>query len=293
MSLLLGPMAPKVFFRDHFQKTLVYIPANHANRFADIFGLSDFHHILNYGHLTYPRVRVTDNKNTIHKYDIIEDVDRYFNNKNDDIDRDKLMLAIAKGGTVVIDKIYELIPALDTFIDGLSRETGIRFSANGYFTPSETLGVNPHFDRHDVFAVQIHGSKVWYYREDHHILSQPMRKQAVPTFDDAWNEVTLHPGDVLYVPRGLWHCTRTDNVNSLHIAVGCYPLTVSDWLTRITREVPEVAELMESYVHQGTVGTEEPWQQQISKLTIILNELVKKRAYCDMPRPPRTLLELD
>lgn len=291
--MLLGTIEPKTFFKENFGRNLVHIPAAGKNRFSDLFSMKDFNNLLNYSHLTYPRVRVTDNKNTVHKYDLIEDVDRYFNNKNDDIDREKLLYAVARGGTIIIDKIYELNPLLDMFIDSLRKETNIRFGANGYFTPSGSMGVNPHFDRHDVFAIQLSGSKKWYYRDDHRVLSQPMRKQAVPVFGEGWNEVVLQPGDVLYVPRGLWHCTRTDDENSLHIAVGCYPLTLADWLGRVTAQVPEIAELMEGYVQQWDGGTGDALRHQVASLAEMLAEMATKQQGYDAPISSRTLVELD
>jgi hypothetical protein len=79
-------------------------------------------------------------------------------------------------------------------------------SVNGYYTARRTQGVNVHFDRHDVFAIQIHGSKRWFYREDSHVLSRAMRHQSVPPVDEkftGWQSVLLKQGDVFYCRRDL------------------------------------------------------------------------------------------
>jgi ribosomal protein L16 Arg81 hydroxylase len=128
-------------------------------------------------------------------------------------------------------------------------------SANGYYSSRRQLGVNPHFDQHDVFALQVHGSKRWYFRHDLHTLSQPMRRQRTPSIDadrTGWSSVLLNEGDAFYCPRGVWHFTETDEQNSAHVAVGLYPMTLGDWLAE-QEGTHAVTELLEQAV-QGPSG---------------------------------------
>lgn len=251
LQFLLGDVPTSRFFSDFYGKRPLH-SAGLTDRFSDVFALADLNAILNFSSLLYPRVRVTDHRNTIHKYDLIDDKDRYSNNLNNELNRKKVLLAIARGGTLVHDRIHECHPPLETFVDKLSEEVRTRISVNGYYTARRTQGVNVHFDRHDVFAIQIHGSKRWYYREDTHVLSRAMRHQSVPAVDDkfsGWQSVLLKQGDVFYCPRGIWHFTQTEEDHSAHLAVGWYPLTLGDWLKKLDAH-PEIGELMEAYVQQ-------------------------------------------
>lgn len=248
-SFLLGKINTENFFNDFYSKKTVLIKGQ-PDKFDHIFSLDSFNKILNYNSLNYPETRVTDHHNTIHKYNLIDDKDRYSNNLNNAINQEKLMLAIARGGTLVFDKIHHHSKTLEDFVDGLSVEINTKISVNAYYTARNQLGVNPHFDRHDVFAIQIHGSKRWYYKEDKHILSKPMRHQKTPAVDNkysGWNSVLLEKGDVFYCPRGVWHFTRTEDKNSAHLALGIYPMTLKDWLVQLERN-EEVAEILEQYV---------------------------------------------
>jgi ribosomal protein L16 Arg81 hydroxylase len=247
--------------------------------------LSDLNAILNYSSLLYPRVRVTDHRNTIHKYDLIDDKDRYSNNLNNELNRKKILFAIARGGTLVYDRIQECHQPLATFVDELSEEIHTRVSINGYYTARRTRGVNVHFDRHDVFAIQIHGSKLWFYREDSHVLSRAMRHQSVPAVDEnftGWQSVLLKQGDVFYCPRGIWHFTQTEENHSAHLALGWYPLTLGDWIRKLESH-PEIGELLEEYVQQP--GMKAASMQNADVLQNLFDAL---RTEANRPFPPLT-----
>ena len=184
--------------------------------------------------------------------------------------------------------------AARVIVDKLSEEIQTHVSVNGYYTARRTQGVNVHFDRHDVFAIQIHGSKRWFYREDSHVLSRAMRHQSVPPVDEnftGWQSVLLKQGDVFYCPRGIWHFTQTEENHSAHLALGWYPLTLGDWIKKLESH-PEIGELLEKYVQQP--GTKATSMQHAAALDNLIDAL---RAEASRPFPrlarPRPYLELE
>lgn len=293
LQFLLGDFSTEKFFSDIYDKSPLHITGS-PDRFSHLFALSDLNDILNFSSLLYPRVRVTDHRNTIHKYNLIDDKDRYSNNLNNELDRKKVLLAISRGGTLVYDNIQECHMPLEAFVDQLSEETHTRVSVNGYYTAQYTQGVNVHFDRHDVFAIQIHGSKRWFYREDSHVLSCSMRNQTVPPVDanfTGWKSVLLKQGDVFYCPRGLWHFTQTEEKHSAHLALGWYPLTLGDWIRKLESH-PKIGELLERYVQQP--GTNSTSMHNTAALDNLIEAL---RMEASRPFPgltrPRPYLELE
>ena len=148
-EFLLDKINQETFFNDFYSKKQIIIKGQ-PDKFDHIFSLDNLNQILNYNSLTYPETRVTDHHNTIHKYNLIDDKDRYANNLNNEINKEKLMFAIARGGTLVFDKIHHHSKTLEDFVDKLSAEIKTKISVNGYYTARNQLGVNPHFDRHDV-----------------------------------------------------------------------------------------------------------------------------------------------
>lgn len=250
-KFLFESVSKQEFVEKYFDQKPLIVKGS-SDKFKKIFTIDDLNTILNSNELLYPKVRVTDHLNTIHKYDLIYDQDRYTNNINNLLDKKKILLAIARGGTLVFDKIQEHNKNLELFIDTLSSEMCTKINVNAYYTARNKMGVNPHFDRHDVVAIQIHGSKRWYYKKEHHVLSKSMRHQKVPVIDKdmtGWKSVLLEEGDVFYCPRGLWHFTKTEAQHSSHLAIGLYPMSLKAWLENLKDDV-QFTELLELYVRE-------------------------------------------
>lgn len=93
--------------------------------------------------------------------------------------------------------------------------------ANMYLTPHGAQGFDAHFDTHEVFVLQLEGSKQW------RLYGAP---RELPLVDERFNiprdqlgparEVELQAGDLLYIPRGFVHEAFTAECASLHLTVG-------------------------------------------------------------------------
>lgn len=291
-DFLLGALPRAQFWGQVYQRQACLLPGN-PDKFAALLTLDGLNQLLNFMPLNYPQVRVTDHHNTIHKYDLITDQDRYANNLNNEINPRKLMAAIARGGTMVIDRLHAHVPALESLLDAIKQDLNVHCAANGYYSSRRQLGVNPHFDRHDVFALQIHGSKRWYFKRDAHILSQPMRRQAVPPIDaqfTGWDSVLVRQGDVFYCPRGMWHFTQTEDETSAHIALGLYPLTLADWLAEQNTRQP-LADLLETYVQDLSGQDPHRLASTLQQLAVLLQAQASTPAQANLTLRPHLLLD--
>lgn len=106
---------------------------------------------------------------------------------------------------------------------------------NLYLTPPSAQAVAPHADDRDVLVWQAAGSKCWSvygspipfpYPEE-----QVGKSDSYPvpekTLETPLLEVTLHEGDVLYMPRGYVHEAKTSKEEaSLHLTIA---LATHDW----------------------------------------------------------------
>jgi ribosomal protein L16 Arg81 hydroxylase len=93
-------------------------------------------------------------------------------------------------------------------------------------TPARSQGAKYHYDTHDVFVLQITGSKHWTMYGtplelplNNQDFDSKIHERGVPVMD-----FELEPGDVAYIPRGVVHEARSSETLSLHITVGilCY-----------------------------------------------------------------------
>ena len=102
--------------------------------------------------------------------------------------------------------------------------------ANLYLTPARAQGFLPHADTHDVFVLQLHGTKEWHVSSPRVELPLARRQSERLTLSDP-KTYRLAPGDVLYLPRGFPHEALTGDSSSLHLTVGVYAFRWHDLLS--------------------------------------------------------------
>ena len=104
--------------------------------------------------------------------------------------------------------------------------------ANAYYTPRAAQGLPVHHDTHDVFVLQVSGEKRWLVYEP--VLELPLKDQRYsPELGDPGTPVldlTLQPGETLYLPRGWLHEALTSRSDSLHLTIGLNTYTRRDAL---------------------------------------------------------------
>ncbi|MEV7925409.1 cupin domain-containing protein [Kitasatospora sp. NPDC088779] len=148
---------------------------------------------------------------------------------------------LAEGASLVVDAIDEIHPPIRAAADDLERFIGTPVQTNAYASWTEREGFGRHWDDHDVVVVQQYGAKRWR-------LWEPTRP--VPTYRDVDTpeepegepvaDLVLHPGDVLYLPRGWWHSVTADQgTESLHLTFGLVAQTGATLLEWLADELHE------------------------------------------------------
>ena len=145
---------------------------------------------------------------------------------------EQIMRLYADGATLVLQGLHRLWPPLIEFAGRLGAELGRPLQMNAYLTPPSSQGFSTHYDTHDVFVLQVEGSKRWCVHPP--VLADPLEKQAwggradevaATAQGEPALDVVLHPGDALYLPRGWLHSARAQGDRSLHLTVGIRGLT--------------------------------------------------------------------
>eukprot|EP00397_Hematodinium_sp_SG-2012_P018065 GEMP01018490.1.p1 GENE.GEMP01018490.1~~GEMP01018490.1.p1 ORF type:complete len:396 (+),score=60.78 GEMP01018490.1:179-1189(+) len=137
-------------------------------------------------------------------------------------DRQDPFLAYLDGGSVVAnqaDRGSEILFELCKEI----RETFYHVFAVGYLTPANSQTVPVHNDDQDVFIFQVWGEKHWTLHEAPQMLifTEEMLGKSKPIKESLIEKasMTLMPGDVLYLPRGMPHEARTTSTSSFHVTI--------------------------------------------------------------------------
>lgn len=121
--------------------------------------------------------------------------------------------------------LHERWPPLQALCRSLASETSAAIQVNAYLTPPGAQGLGVHYDRHDVFVLQIAGAKHWHVYGAPTRLPLPEWPPRPSDPGEPLHDLTLHAGDLLYLPRGFVHDAGTEESSSLHLTVGVRPIT--------------------------------------------------------------------
>ncbi|HEX2240916.1 MAG TPA: cupin domain-containing protein [Actinomycetota bacterium] len=128
----------------------------------------------------------------------------------------------SEGATIVLESLHKYWRPLTDFCRELELALGQRLQVNAYITPPGSQGFAAHRDDHDVFVLQVSGTKHWivYDRDD----------AAAVVIDEV-----LEPGSSLYIPKGFPHEARTAAEASAHLTVGILTNEAVEVLRALTR----------------------------------------------------------
>lgn len=138
------------------------------------------------------------------------------------------------GHTLLLRYAERSHPRLKELADDFSRSFHTPVDIQLYCTPENNNAFGWHYDIEEVFVIQTKGSKHYTIRPNS-IHPNPTMKY-IPKDMGFEKEktnvelnVTLEPGDWLYIPSGWWHVARTRQ-ESMHISIGLMPSSALDIL---------------------------------------------------------------
>ncbi len=225
LDSLLAPIDAETFFRDYFGKKHLHVKGT-PERTAAIMTLGGLNALMSMTSVWSPQtLKLFVDRNPV---PVPEYCAKALALGGEALrpDPDKVQDWIGKGASVILNDIDALSPGVRQFANELQEATGGRSQANLYFSMSQHQAFGPHCDVHEVFAVHCNGEKVWNIYENRE--DTPINHPSFQ-FGDAERErragkvaeeVRMQPGDLLYIPRGLYHDALASQNGALHIAFG-------------------------------------------------------------------------
>ncbi|MEX0758526.1 MAG: cupin domain-containing protein [Tistlia sp.] len=149
----------------------------------------------------------------------------------------------------MLNYIDTLVPGIRSTAAAVASATGAPVSVSLFASWQKVQGYNVHFDTQNVFALQVVGRKTWRIYANREV--NPAR---IPGFDSAsvppdeaekrkgplLLEVTLEPGDLLYVPPGFYHQALAESDASVHVGYGACHFVIQDFLNLLVRDLPKI-----------------------------------------------------
>lgn len=145
---------------------------------------------------------------------------------------------LKQGASLVANDIDTLTPELSAIAGALEAALSGKAQTNLYCSWREHRAFNSHFDTHDVYAIHTLGEKVWHIYEGR--LDNPIAHPGFKNFGHEYHEqhkgrvvaeITMQPGDLLYIPRGQYHDALASSDGTIHVSFGVTAVIGLDVLT--------------------------------------------------------------
>ena len=228
---LLHPITPELFLGEYVGRKPLHIPASGGGAKAAILTWPDFNRLLGQGSLwTSAHLRLMRNY-------VAVPPDQYCHpvaTPQGEVLRpwpQKVEVFLSAGASLIANDVLSIHEPLMRIGETLSRTFAASIGANIYCSFRGVQAFGTHFDNHDVIVIQTGGTKVWNLyasRADNPIENFPdddaTRRWFEQTRGALMQQVTMQPGDVLYLPRGWYHDALATDGPSLHVTFAITPL---------------------------------------------------------------------
>jgi hypothetical protein len=224
LEWLINPVTSGEFFQKYWEKRPLVIRRNQSVYFGSLLSLEEVDRVLTTLDRRYPDVVLKNADARVSPSN--------YTSKNGSLDVAGIYQLFEQGSTITLAFLDTVVPSLTLFCRSLESEFSFPMQANVYLTPPGAQGARPHYDTHDVFVLQVTGSKKWT------IFGTPVELPlAAQEFDAEQHELgeptlefELSAGDVAYIPRGVAHEARSTDTISLHVTTGVLRYTWAELL---------------------------------------------------------------
>lgn len=245
---ILSPFSVEDFFKLYHEKDILHIKRDDEKYYTDILTTPEISEYLDRQDIFYPSLRIVKNGKEIPNAEYtLRSTPIGHHRKDGIINTEKAFALFNSGATFVIQAGQRYFNHLSHCCLQISKKFNAPVQANLYITPNKSQGFNPHWDTHDVFVLQISGSKTWHLygfekelpTKNHSFVSKDYNKQPIHT-------IQLMPGDFLYVPRGYVHDAVADDGISSHITIGILSFTWHRFFNELFQQLEEYKEFREA-----------------------------------------------
>ncbi|HEV2387248.1 MAG TPA: cupin domain-containing protein [Candidatus Acidoferrales bacterium] len=224
LEWLIAPIGKAQFFESYWEKQPLVIHRGDPAYYRFLLSLEEVDRALATLGRRYPDIILKNASRSVTADDYTLD--------GETLDVGAVCRLFEEGSTITLAYLDTVLPALTLFCRALENEFNCPSQTNIYLTPPAAQGAKPHYDTHDVFVLQIAGSKQWT------IYGTPLELPLPGQDFDA----EIHPrgaatlafelqaGDMAYVPRGVVHDARSTDAVSLHVTAGILRFTWLDLL---------------------------------------------------------------
>jgi len=209
---LIAPLGQQRFLDEYWERKPFVVRRARAGYFDSLLSMAAVDALVGTAVLREPDIRIAND----HQKRVFGEFSR-----DGVADRTALLREHAAGATLVFDQIDRQHAPLDRALARCEVDLQLPCRANAFLTPPGQQGFHLHYDTHDVVVLQVSGTKDWQICNAP--LQLPHEEQqydhALTALAEPIAALTLHPGDVLFLPRGFIHAASANDTTSLHLSI--------------------------------------------------------------------------
>jgi len=232
---LLAPFRTQSFYDGHWETDALRVAGRDTDYYASLFGMSDIDALLAFTAGGNARLVQWRDGRVISKAlpltgDGVPNMYMIYRSYHDE------------GYSLSVDRLDLRWKQVSALCKELESKLHYPVAANLYMTPPGAQAFPVHFDTHDVFVLQLAGSKRWRIYGTPVVLPLADTPSALSPGEagEPRDPIDLVAGDLLYLPRGLAHEAQTLGEASLHLTIGVHVFrwadVLSEALTMATRK---------------------------------------------------------
>ena len=237
---VIAPVTPEAFLDEYFEKKHLVICREDPLYFDGLLSVADIDRVLTQQMVSGDEMQMVRTGKGVSQDDYVT--------PSGLIDPVRVARIFDQGATIVLPALQKRVASLAAYCRSMETVFNVDLQTNIYFTPEGAQGFKTHYDSHDVFVLQVAGSKTWNIYESP--LELPLRSQAFQPDNFVAGKLidtfTLHAGDMCYVPRGVVHDARATDELSLHITTG---LLTPRWIELLVDAVNQLALVDPAFRH--------------------------------------------
>lgn len=250
------------FFELHWARSPLLLPPDAPGSFDDLASLDDLDRMVSSLGLTAANLRMVRAGKTLAPSEYTS-TGRSKRSADPLVSPASVYRRYEEGATIVLESLHRYWSPLTDFCRDLELSLGHRLQVNAYITPPSSHGFDVHRDDHDVFVLQVSGSKHWIVYDT----DEP---------DSVAIDEVLSKGSCLYIPRGFPHAAATTDAASAHLTVGVLTHDSID----IVREVVDLAKQQPAFKDRLDIrgvrdakGLKELVERELDELRVWIDKL--------------------
>lgn len=225
---LIYPISEDKFFADYYLKKYVHIKSEDKDKLRSIMSWSRLNEILNMNAFWTPaNLKLFLDTSLINPDEYCDWGGGIANSNSLRPNPTKVNHWLSRGASIVANDVDTLTAGLRRAADILEKKLSGKVQSNLYCSWRQHQAFPIHMDTHDVFALHVEGQKIWRIYDgkidepiNHPIFSRYNQNSADGSARTLLEEIVLNPGDILYIPRGVFHEALASSEGCIHLSFG-------------------------------------------------------------------------